>query len=432
MGWLFSIIRGVAKAGVVLLGVLFLRNVSAVLLAYLPLPAPLVELALAIATLCYLVAFAVLVFGHSLEGMKWPVLVGFGVIGVVLLAGSFTVLVILVQTSPNLAVLLVADLVFAIILALFTDLGWLRALDLLDRSCYTAAIEVHPTELDKREASRTRFRCILSALALADVPIGFRFQSFPDGHARLFLFTWALDEALLRYRQTQLHQLLATHLSDVTLSSCELPPVPLPSQLPFASTCLTGNPGDAADGFAALQDALTKPSVRNAAVLFQVAATPAHLGVLDEWVTRRRVERRAKLAAHLLATAALVTQGVPPPLQEAEALSKPASVARAQAVLRQLRRFRAPDLLETHVTLVAWHPTSQARSLAVGKRLAGHLASALQGATPGLSVTCHTVWQPLVRRQIRRLLRGVPAGPSSYLLPAEAAAYVGIPSSVPY
>jgi hypothetical protein len=427
MGRLFSLIRGVAKIGAILIGAVFLRSVSAFLLTYVPLSAPVREIALTVATFCFLAAFAALVLGHSLRGMKWPVLVGFGVIGVVLFAGGFVALVSFVWTSPNLGMLLVANLLLAIILALFTDLRWLRALDLLDRSWYAAAIEVHRAELDGREESRMRLRNVVSALALADVPVGFRFQSLPGGHARLFFFTWAPDEPLLRYRQRQLHQLLAAHLSGVTLSPCELPAVPLPLPLPFAALCFRGTPSDAADGFTALQDVLTKSPNRDAAVLFQVSALPARLEWLDEWVAHRRVQRRAKSAHHLLAAAALVTQGVPPPPEEAEALSRPATVARAKEVLRHLHRLEAPDLLETHATLIAWHATSRVKALAIGTRLAGRLASALQGATPGVSVIHKSVSPPLRRRQVRRLLRGTPAGPFTYLLPAEAVAYLGIP-----
>jgi hypothetical protein len=427
VGWLFSIARTVAKLGVILVGAVFLRNVSAFLLTFVPMPASVSEVALTLATFCYLAAFAVLVFGRSVRGMKWPVLLGFGVVAVVLAAGGLFAILVLVGATPNLAQLLAGDVLFGIILLLFSDTGWLRALDLADRSGYVAAIEVHRNESEKGARSRMPFGRVLSALALADVPVGFRFQYLPDRHARLFFFTWAPDEPLLAQRQTQLRQLLAAHLPGVTLSPGELPAVPLQAQLPSVPIYFRGTPGGGADGFAALQAALNHSSARNAAIVFQVFAAPAHLGRLDEWATRRRVENHARSARHLLATAALLAEGVPPPPKQAEALSKPAAVARAQQVLQQLRRLDASDLLATQVALIVWHPTSYTSALTIGESLAARLASALQAATPSASVTHHAPWRPLGRRQIRRLLRAVPAGSTAYLLPAEAAAYLGIP-----
>lgn len=427
VGWLFSIARTVAKLGVILVGTAFLRNVSAFLLAFVPMPASISEMALTMATFCYLAAFAVLVFGRSVRGMKWPVLLGFGVIVLVLAVGVLLVVVILVRATPNLAFLLVGDLLFGLVLLLFSDTGWLRALDLTDRSGYVAAIEVHRHESEERTGNRVRLGRVLSALALADVPVGFRFQYLPDRHARLFLFTWAPDEALLAQRRTQLRQLLGAHLLGVTLSPCELPAVPLPAQLPSALIYFKGSPGSAADGFAALQAALSQSSAQNVAIVFQVFATPARLGRLDEWVTRRRIENQARPARHLLAAAALLAEGVPPSPRQAEALSKPAAVARAQKVLQQLRKLEASDLLETQVALIVWHPTSYTRALTIGESVAARLASALQAATPSYSVVYHAPWRPLGQRQVHRLLRAVPAGSTAFLLPAEAAAYLGIP-----
>jgi hypothetical protein len=297
----------------------------------------------------------------------------------------------------------------------------------MDRSGYVAAIEVHRSEPEKSMGSRMPLGRVLSALALADVPVGFRFQYLPDRHARLFFFTWAPDEALLAHRQTQLRQLLAAHLPGVTLSSGELPAVPLQAQLPAVPIYFKGTPGSGADGFAALQAALSHSSARNAAIVFQVFAAPARLGRLDEWVTRRRVENHARSARHLLAAAALLAEGVPPPPKQAEALSKPLAIARAQEVLQQLRRLDASDLLATQVALVVWHPTSYVRALTIGESLAARLASALQATTPSVSVLYHAPWRSVGRRQLHRLLRAIPMGSTAYLLPAEAAAYLGIP-----
>lgn len=426
VGWLFSIARTVVKFGVILVGAVFLRNVSAFLLTFVPMPVAVSEVALTVATFCYLAAFAVLVFGRSVGGMKWPVLAGFGVIAVVVAAGGLFTVLVLVRATPSLALLLTGDLLFGLILLLFSDTGWLRALDLTDRSGYVAAVEVHRNESEKSAGSRMPFGRVLSALALADVPVGFRFQYLPDRHARLFFFTWAPDEALLTHRQTQLRQLLAAHLPGVTLSPGELPAVPLQAELPAVPIYFKGTPGSGADGFAALQGALSHSSARNAAIVFQVFAAPARLGRLDEWTTRRRIENHARSARHLLAAAALLAEGVPPPAKEAEALSRPKAVARAQQAIDQLRKLDASDLLATQVALLVWHPSSQVKALAVGEQLSGHLASALQGTMLDVSVVYHAPWRPLRQRQVRRLLRAVPAGPTTLLLPNQAAAYLDI------
>jgi hypothetical protein len=427
VGWLFSIARTVVKLGVILIGAAFLRNVSAFVLAFVPLPATLSDIALAVATFCYLVAFAVLVFGRSLGGMKWPALVGFSVVVLVLAAGGFAVAAALFHATPSLALLLGGDLLFGFVLLLFSDAGLLRALDLADRRMHIAAIEVHTTTSEARASSRMQLRCVLSALALAEVPLGFRFQYLPDKYLRLFFFTLASDEDLLAQRRTQLHQLLAAHLPEVTLSPCELPAVPLPPEIPCALVSLRGSPSTAADGFAALQPALKQSSARQAAIVFQVFAAPARLGRLEEWITRRRVENRARSAGALLGAAALLAEGLPPSPEQAETLSKPAAVARAQQVLQELRKLDAPDLLETQVALIVWHPTSYRSALAIGEGLAAHLASALQATTPSSSVVHHALWGPLRQRQVRRLLRALPMGSATFLLPEEAAAYLGIP-----
>jgi len=359
--------------------------------------------------------------------MKWPVLLGFGVTAVVLAAGGLVAVLVLVAATPNLGLLLAGDLLFGLILLLFSDTGWLRAPDLTGRSRYVAAIEVHRTESEKAAGSRMPLKRVLSALALADVPVGFRFQYLPDRHARLFFFTWASDEALLAHRQTLLRQLLAVHLPGIILSPGELPAVPLQAQLPAAPIYFKGTPGGGANGFAALHAALNHSSARNAAIVFQVLAVPTRLGRLDEWATRRRVENHARSARPLLTAAALLAEGLPPSPKQAEALSKPAAVAQAQQVLQQLRRLDASDLLATQVALIVWHPTSYASALTIGERLAARLASALQATTPSASVLYHAPWRFVGRRQIPRLLRAVPTGSTAFLLPAEAAAYLGIP-----
>lgn len=435
MGFIFPLIKMAAKIGVVVFGTFFLQMISLIILSFVPLTPEIQGLALLMATLCYAVALLVLVFGRSVRGMKWPILIGFGFISLTLLAGILLLILSLVVANPTLQLLVIGDLLVALLVLLFANRQWLRSLDLVDRHLLVAAVEVHPEPAPAAQPSvttpnRLRFQRVLANLATTKVPVGLRFQFLPGGHARLFLFTWADNEELLLQRQNRLHQFLAVHLPSVTLSPCQLPSFPLPLTTPASVVYLSGPPSDKADCFAALQKALRSrkfsPSegLNAPAFLFQVFAAPGKLKGIDFWVARRRLEGQANKAQRLLAAATLLTKGIPPPPDLAALLSNPAALAKAHHVLRQFKRLNAHLLLCTQAALVCYHPAGLEASKATVQSLAKRVVSTLQPALPTPAVEYK--FPRFGARQLRRLLRCTPVGPPTYLLLEEAAAYFGI------
>ncbi len=424
-----------AKVGVVIFGTFFLQMVSLLILSFVPLTPEIQALSLLVATMCYAIALLILVFGRSVRGMKWPILIGFGFISLTLLAGLVLLLLSLVMVNPTIQLLVTGDLLIALLALVLSNPQWLQNLDLIDRHLLVAAVEIHsestrPSQPSVPSSDRLRFQRVLANLAAMKIPAGLRYQFLPGGHSRLFLFTWAETQEILLHRQKRLHQFLAVHLPNVTLSPCPLPSLPLPETTPAAVAYLSGFPSDKGDGFSALQRALHSQKlsppdgVTAPAFLFQIFAAPGKLEGLDLWFTRRRLESQANRAQRLLAAAALLAKGIPPPPDLAALLANPAAMAKAHQVLRLLNRLNATRLFSIKVALVCWHPAGVHAAKTTVESLASRLVSSLQPATPA-PVIEYKIPQ-FGGRQIRRLLRCAPTGPMTLLLPEEAAVYFGV------
>ncbi|MFX1562990.1 MAG: hypothetical protein ACFFDP_06755, partial [Promethearchaeota archaeon] len=188
MGLFFSFIKTIVKLGVAVIGAFFLQGVSVFLLSFVPLPEASQNFAVTIATGCFFFAFLVLVFGHSIRAMKWPIIVGVGLIAITLVAGVMLATSMLISGNPNLSVLLFGDFIAVFVIILFIDIEWLRELGFIKRSKYITAFEIHTTPTTNEDTTRERvkFQRILANLAALNIPLGFRFQHFPDGHSRLF------------------------------------------------------------------------------------------------------------------------------------------------------------------------------------------------------------------------------------------------------
>ncbi len=423
-----------AKVGVVVFGTYFLQMVSLIILSFVPLPPEIIGLALLVATPCYALALLIPVFGGNIRGMKWPIIIGLGFISLTLIAGISLLILSLVVVNPILQVLVVGDLLIAFIALLFLNRQWLRNLDLVDRHLLVAAVEIHPepsstTRPKVTGPSMHRFQRVLVNLATTRIPVGLRFQFLPGGHTRLFLFTVAESKELLLHRQKRLHQFLAVHLPNVTLSPCQLPPHPLPSSTPAAVAYLSGPPSNKVDFITFLQKTLrsrkfsSQKDLTAPAFIFQVFTAPKRLERLDFWVARRRLEGRVQKAQRLLAAATLLSKGIPPPPNLAEKLTDPKALAQAHLVLHQFRRLTAPLLLQSQTALVCWHPAGQEAAHNTVEALANRLVSELQPMTPTAPISSHL--PRFKNRQIQRLLRCAPTGPITFLLPEEAATYFG-------
>lgn len=427
-----------AKLGAAVIGTYFLQGVSAFLMSFVPLPEATQNLTLTMATGCFFLAMLVLVFGHSVRAMKWPIIVGFGFIIITLLAGVVLATSILIAGNPNLTVLLFGDLVAVLVIILFIDTEWLRSLGFIDRSQYITAFEIHSTPTDKEATTpvRVKFKRTLTNLAALNIPLGFRFQHFPDGHTRLFLFTWAPTETLLAQRQKRLHQILSVHLTGVTMEPQPLPSLHFLSELPASIVFLSGSPSDDAEGFNALQTAIqthtikdskvSTSSIKGPAILYQVSTEPYRFGRFDYWLIRRRLRPQIQDVLQLLAAEEQIAQGIPPSPELALKLGEPKTVTQAHQILRKARQLHAQHLLNTRVVLVSWHPTSQDEANKISQTIAKRVTSTLQPITPTQAVTYRTPFLFKGKRQIRRILHGSPMGPTSPLLPEETATYFGI------
>ncbi len=440
MGIIFSVAKNLFKLGLIFLGTFFLAGIADLILSFAPLSSEAHRFTFLLATACFVVALFVLVYGHSVRGMKWPMLIAFGSVATVLI--GYVIIAITLKSTQYSSIIVVNIIIVAIIL-LYTDTEFFRSLDLKDCQ-YVAAIEVTEIPLnyienqDQKEHtsqdddSPTRvFHNLLTRLTYSDTPVCLRITRF-ENKTRIFFLTWAPSPEELTTQQNELHQSLSTYLSKFKIQLLPNPPEPPITPIKAAIAHLSGEPHEdpSGKGNTTLGESIlsTSPSINT---IYQVFATPQRVGILDRWFTRRRYESKEKDSRET------ITVDKRQKKQKSYTRVDAKALAEAERVERRLKRLRSHRVLAVRVTATCWQPTESNSSNPVPEitderlknAVQGHLeilASTMQSADPAkiLKVDLLSNW---AGRPFIRLFRGRPTGKVTLLTHDETAPYFAIP-----
>ncbi len=428
MGLLSPIIKLVIKGGVVLVGTAFIAQFTLFLFSFTPFPKELIVLAQMLVMGCIALTLTILVFTRNTEAVKWPLRIA-GIITGGITGAGLLILLTLKASQQNL--ILVASLVTAAVIVLYTDSEVFRTNDLKDRS-EVAAFEVTeiprvylkaPSQISPHSQPMIDhakpFQHLLQNAANSDIPLGFRITR-TRGHIRLFFFTWAATADLLANRRNSLHTFLSSHLPHFTVKPIpQLPTSHIPTA-DFAAVYLTGEPSFDSNGagVTALGEALLSTPLEINEI-YQVFVTPQKPSRIERWFTKRRFNKLSHFTRYAL------QHGKDQHRRQPQSMGDVDELVKAERIKRRLDRLSTRRVLDVQVSVACWYYQiiqGNGNTEDVAHTHLGVLSSALQAADPEKDFKIRSI-RGLNGRLSQRLLRGNPTGASTLLLPQEAAAF---------
>lgn len=281
----------------------------------------------------------------------------------------------------------------------------------------------HVFSEDTREPLDIVHRLYNAIRALSSIPVALRIQR-AHYETRVLFLTWSSEQETPAYQLARLIDALRHNLVGFRFRECEsFTGAPVREFHRGAAAIITGVPQvmdveqQGQDTLEALAGVLQ--GMNNG--IFQVFIEPHRSGGREiralESEYQREMERSERTISKEKTT---LFGGVQ---QESKTIVDPKAKLRAERLERNIRRLSNQRLCRVTVATTAWN-VDVAKADRAARRLAGALLGSLRPADEHEDFKVHYTTK---KRDVHRLLGGLPAGPTSILTTDEAAVYVSLP-----